>query len=94
MRCKKYLHVERLPFAVLPLNADQRFPLLLLHRLFHAEGVGHQLQVAQNLWLFSLDVAFDCGVGQQLGQVALGHLIGLIIKNLMGEHHLYLIIRA
>ena len=25
--------------------------------LFHSDRVGHQLQVAQNLWLFSLDVA-------------------------------------
>jgi hypothetical protein len=29
--------------------------------------------MAQDLWLFSLDVAFDGGVGQQLGQVAFGH---------------------
>ena len=26
--------------------------LLLVHRLFHADRVGHQLQVAQNLGLF------------------------------------------
>ena len=59
--------------SLLPLRTEQRFALSLLHRLFHADGVGHQLQVAQNLWLFSLDVAFDGRVGQQLGQVALGH---------------------
>ena len=46
---------------------------LLLHRLFHAHCIYHQLQVAQNLWLFSLDVAFYRRVGQQLGKVAFGH---------------------
>ena len=46
-----------------PLNIQYRFALLL-HCLFHADGVGHQLQVAQNLGLFSLDVAFDGRVGQ------------------------------
>ena len=58
---------------LLPLRIKQRFALLLLHRLFHADRVGHQLQVAQDLGLFSLDVAFDRCVGQQLGQVAFGH---------------------
>ncbi len=42
---------------LLPLRVEQRFALLLLHRLFHADGVGHQLKVAQDLGLFSLDVA-------------------------------------
>ena len=40
------------------------FARLLLHRLFHADGVGHQLKVAQNLGLPPLDVAFDGCVGQ------------------------------
>jgi hypothetical protein len=39
-----------------PAALSTRTPLLLLHRLFHADGVGHQLQVAQNLWLFWLSM--------------------------------------
>ncbi len=58
---------------LLPLLTEQRYALLLLHGFFHADGVGYQFQVAQNLGLFSFDVAFDGGVGQQLGQVAFDH---------------------
>ena len=47
--------------------------LLLLHRLFHADGVHHQLQMGQDLWFVAADVALDGLVGQQLGEVALGH---------------------
>jgi len=46
---------------------------LLLHRLFHADGVHHQLQVGQDFGLVAADVAFDGLVGQQLGEVALGY---------------------
>ncbi len=47
--------------------------LLLLRRLFHADGVHHQLQVSQDLRLVTVDVTLDSLVGQQLGEVALGH---------------------
>ncbi len=43
-----------------------------MHRLFHADGVRHQLQVGQDLRLMATDVALDGLVGQQLGEVALG----------------------
>ena len=46
---------------------------LLLHRLFHADGVHHQLKLLQDVRLVALNVVFNRLVGQQLGQVALGH---------------------
>ena len=46
---------------------------LLLHRFFHADGVHYQLQVGQDFRLMPADVALDGPVGQQLGQIALGH---------------------
>ncbi len=42
---------------------------LLLHGLFHADGVHHQFQVGQDFGLVAADVALDRPVGQQLGQV-------------------------
>ena len=47
--------------------------MLLLDSLFHADGVHHQLQVGQDFRLVPADVALDGLVGQQLGEVALGH---------------------
>lgn len=46
---------------------------LLLQRLLHAARVRHQLQVGQDFGLVSADVAHNGFVGQQLGEVALGH---------------------
>lgn len=46
---------------------------LLLHRLFHADGVHHQFQVGQDFRLVAPDVALYGPVGQQFGQVTLGH---------------------
>ncbi len=43
---------------------------LLLHRLFHADGVHNQLPIGQDLGLVATDVALDGLVGQQLGEVA------------------------
>ncbi len=73
MRCKNNFAPDNCSIQHLHLRSEQRFALLLLHRLFHADRVGHQLQVAQNIWLFSLDVALNGRIGQQFGQVALGH---------------------
>jgi len=41
-------YVNNCPIQHLPHRDGQRFTLLLLHSLFHADGVGHQLRVAQN----------------------------------------------
>lgn len=73
MRCENnfvpdYRHIQHLP-----LNTEHRFALLLLYRLFHTDRVGHQLQLAQNLGFAAFDVAFDSRIGQQLGQIPLGH---------------------
>ena len=46
---------------------------MLLYRFFHADGVHDQFQVCQDFRLVAADIAFDGFVGQQLGQVALGH---------------------
>ncbi len=46
---------------------------MLLRALFHAEGVHHQLQVTQDFGLVAADVALHGLIGQQLGEVALGH---------------------
>ena len=58
--------------------------LLLLHCLFHADRVHHQLQVGQDLVLVAADVALDGLVGQQLGEVALGHHQRIVVIRQVG----------
>ncbi len=45
---------------------------LLLHRLFHADGVHHQFEMLENFGLVPSNVALDGIVAEQLGQVPLG----------------------
>ncbi len=45
---------------------------LLLHRLLHADGVHHQLEMLEDFGLVPGDVAFDGVVAEQFGQVAFG----------------------
>ena len=57
---------------------------MLLHRLFHADGVHHQLQVGQDFGLVAADVAFDGLVDQQLGEIALGHHQRIVVIRQIG----------
>ncbi len=45
---------------------------LLLHCLFHADGVHHQFKMLEDFGFVAGDVAFDDFVAEQLGQVTLG----------------------
>lgn len=81
MQCKNYFSPDFRPIHPSPPCAGRRVAFLLLHCLFHADGVGHELQVTQNFWLFSLDVAFDRRIGQQLGQVAFGAFEASMVRG-------------
>jgi len=45
---------------------------LLLHRFFHAESVHHQFEMLEDFGCVPADIAFNCVVAEQFGQVALG----------------------
>lgn len=47
--------------------------MLLLHRLFNADGVYQQLQVSHDFQLMAACVALDSLFGQQLGEVTMGN---------------------
>ena len=69
---------------------------LLLQCFLHADGVGHQFKLFQNVGLVAFDEAFDSAVDQKFGEIALDYdqvqqfraivLLGILVLSLYLVH--------